>query len=248
MNLTVLGCSGTFPGPLSGCSAYLMEHDGFRLMLDCGYGAVGALQRHGGLLDLDAVVITHLHADHCIDLVGYAYARRYHPTERPGPLAVYGPDGTRDRICLAVDSRRADWLEEVYDWRPLGDAPTQVGPFALTPWRTAHPIECYALRVEAGGRTLAYSADTGPCAALVEAARDVDTFLCEASFVETDDNPAGIHLTGLQAGRAATQAGARRLLLTHLVPWHDEAQVLAEAKCGFDGPLALARDGVTYPV
>jgi ribonuclease BN (tRNA processing enzyme) len=225
-----------------------VEQAGFRLMLDCGYGAVGALQRHGGLLDLDAAVITHLHADHCIDLVGYAYARQYHPTESPPRLAVYGPAGTRDRICLAVDSGRADWLDDVYDWRHLGGQPIRVGPFTITPWRTAHPIECYALRVEAGGRTLAYSADTGPCAALVEVARDADAFLCEASFVETQHNPPGIHLTGLQAGRAASDAGARQLLLTHLVPWHDEAQVLAEAKDGFAGPLALARDGVTYPV
>ena len=248
MRLTVLGCAGTFPGPRSGCSSYLLEHDGFRLMVDCGNGAVGALQRHADLLDVQAIAVSHLHADHCIDLVAYAYARRYHPRPPAGLLPVYGPAGTRERICAAADGRGGGWLDEVYDWRPLGEAALQVGPFALTPRRTAHPIECYALRVQAGGRTLAYSADAGPCPALAEVARDADVFLCEASFLSTGDNPDGVHLTGAQAGQVATEAAARSLLLTHLVAWHDEGEVLAEAQREFAGPLALARDGVSYPV
>lgn len=248
MNLTILGCAGTFPGPSSGCSAYLVEHDGFRMMIDCGYGAIGALQRHGELLDLDAIVISHLHADHCIDLVGYAYARCYHPTQHPPALPVYGPPGTSDRIASAIDSHRPDWLDRVYDWRELAAGETSVGPFSITARLMAHPIECYGLRVSAGGRTLAYSADTGPCGALVDTARDADVFLCEASFVETQENPAGVHLTGLQAAEAATEAGASTLLLTHLVSWHDEAQVLAEAKDAFAGDLRLARGGLTYPI
>jgi ribonuclease BN (tRNA processing enzyme) len=248
VNLTILGCAGTFPGPGSGCSAYLVEHDGFRMMIDCGYGAVGALQRHGGLLDLDAVVLSHLHADHCIDLVGYAYARSYHPTESPPPLPVYGPPGTSDRIAAAIESIRPPWLDEVYHWREIVGEPFTVGPFAIEPRQMAHPIECYGLRITAGGRTLAYSADTGPCEALLETARDADLFLCEASFVETMDNPRDVHLTGLQAGQAATDAAVSSLLLTHLVAWHDEAQVLAEAKETFAGELRLARSGLTYPV
>lgn len=248
MNLTVLGCAGTFPGPSSGCSAYLLEYDGFRMMIDCGYGAIGALQRHGGLLDLDAVVLSHLHADHCIDLVGYAYARCYHPTERPAPLPVYGPGGTSDRIAAAIESPRPPWLDAVYEWRDITAGSFSVGPFEIEARLMAHPIECYGLRVSAGGRTLAYSADTGPCDALVATARGADLFLCEASFVETMDNPPDVHLTGLQAGEAATIAETPSLLLTHLVSWHDEAQVLAEAKESFTGELRLARSGLTYPV
>jgi ribonuclease BN (tRNA processing enzyme) len=248
MNLTILGCAGTFPGPGSGCSAYLLEYDGFRMMVDCGYGAVGALQRHGELFDLDAIVLSHLHADHCIDLVGYAYARCYHPTERPPPLPVYGPAGTDDRIANAIESSRPPWLDQVYDWRTITAGPLSVGPFSIEARLMAHPVECYSLRVSAGGRTLAYSADTGPCATLVETARGADLFLCEASFVETQDNPPDVHLTGRQAGQAATEAGASSLLLTHLVSWHDEAQVLAEAKEAFAGELRLARSGLTYSV
>ncbi|HVV30253.1 MAG TPA: MBL fold metallo-hydrolase [Mycobacteriales bacterium] len=248
MKLTVLGCAGTFPGAASGCSSYLLEHDGFRLMVDCGYGAVGALQRHGDLLDLDAVLLSHLHADHCVDLVGYAYARFYHPTAHPLPLPVWGPRGTEARIQKAMESSRTPWLNQVYDWRELTAGDHQIGPFHITAQQVAHPVECYGLRIEAGGRTLTYSADTGPCDVLVELARDADLFLCEASFVEHQDNPVGVHLTGAQAGRAAVDAGARSLLLTHLVAWHDEAVVLGEAKDVYPGELRLARCGVTYPV
>lgn len=249
MKLTVLGCAGTFPGPQSGCSAYLLEQDGFRLLVDCGYGAVGALQRHADLLALDAVVVTHLHADHCIDLVGYAYARFYHPAGRPPPLPVYGPAGTRDRISLAAESRRgADWLDEVFDWRTLSAEALEIGPYRLLPVRTAHPVECYALRITAGGAVLAYSADTGHCPQLIELARAADLFLCEASFLTGAANPPGVHLTGAQAGELASAAGARQLLLTHLVCWHDEEQVLSEAASVYPGPLALARAGRTYRV
>ena len=248
MKLTVLGCAGTFPGPDSGCSSYLIEHDGFRLMLDCGYGAVGALQRHGDLLDLDAVVVTHLHADHCIDLVAYAYARFYHPDGMPPRLPVWGPLGTRERIARAIESTRPGFVDAVYDFHVTRPGAFHIGPFELSAQRMAHPVECYGMRLEADGQVLTYSADTGPCAALVELARDADIFLCEAAFLESQPNPAGVHLTGRQAAEHAAAADVGTLLLTHLVAWGDEAVTLAEAKAVFDGDLRLARTGVSYPV
>jgi len=246
VKLTILGCAGTFPGATSGCSSYLVEHDGYRVMIDCGNGATGALQRYGGLLDLDAVVLSHLHPDHCIDLIAYAYARFYHPKGRPGPLPVWGPADTRRRLASVGDKADGDWLDQVYDWKSYGQERFEVGPFAVEARRTAHPIECYALRVGAGGKTLAYSADTGPCDSLVQTAAGSDLFLCEASFVETDSNPPAVHLTGRQAGQAATDAGVSSLVLTHLVSWHDENVVLAEAKETFAGDIELARSGAVY--
>lgn len=249
MKLTVLGCAGTFPGPDSGCSSYLIEHEGFRLMVDCGYGAIGALQRHGSLLNLDAVIVTHLHADHCIDLVGYAYARYYDPGGAPAPLPVWGPAGTSDRIATAIQGGSCDWLKGVYDWRPLDAAKRDVGPFTVSGELMAHPIECYGLRIEAAGRTIAYSADTGACDQLVDLARGADLFLCEASFLETRPNPPDVHLTGKQAGEHGLRADVGTLLLTHLVPaWGDEEATIAEAAQSFDGDLRLARTGVTYPI
>lgn len=248
MRLTVLGCAGTFPGPASGCSSYLVEQDGFRLLLDVGPGAIGALQRCGGLLDVDAALVSHLHADHCLDLVPYAYARRYHPRHRPPPLPVYGPPRTAGRICASFDVPPPDRLESVYDWRVTTAGRTEIGPFTVDLARVNHPVECHGVRLSAAGRSLVYSADTGHSDNLVGLATDSDLFLCEASFLEGGDNPPGVHLTGRQAGQHATRAGAQRLLLTHLVPWGDEARTLAEASAAYDGEVALARPDTSYQV
>jgi ribonuclease BN (tRNA processing enzyme) len=248
VRLTVLGCSGTFPGPDSPCSGYLVEHEGYRLVLDLGSGALGALQRHCDLLDVDALYVSHLHADHCIDLVAYSYARRYHPRGTPPRLPVYGPAGTARRICQAFEDPPPDGLSEVYDVHETGPGRLQLGPLTLTTVRTNHPVEAHAVRVEAGGRSLTYSADTAVSDALVELARGTDLFLCEASWSSEPAPPPDIHLTGAEAGEHATRAGVGRLLLTHLMPFTDATTVLEEARASWAGPLGLARCDETYEV
>jgi ribonuclease BN (tRNA processing enzyme) len=248
VRLTVLGCAGTFPGPESPCSGYLVEHDGFRLVLDLGAGALGALQRHIGLLDVDAVYLSHLHADHCIDLVAYSYARRYHPDGIPPALPVYGPAGTQKRICDSFEAPPRDGLLDVFDFREVAPGSLQIGPFAVTTVRTSHPIECHALRLEADGASLVYSGDTGECDDLVRLAGNCDLLLCEASWTDRADNPPGIHLSGRQAGEHAARAAAGSLLLTHVVAWADPAEVLAEANAAYDGPVELVGCGATYDV
>ncbi len=246
--MTVLGCAGTFAGPTSPCSGYLLEHDGYRLVLDLGAGALGQLQVHAGLLDVDAVYVTHLHADHCIDLVAYSYARRYHPGGVPPALPVYGPAGTEQRIRSSYEEPPDDGLGEVFDFREVAPGTQQLGPFTVTAARVNHPIECHGLRVEAGGRSLAYSGDTGESEVLVGLARDCDLFLCEASWASADDNPPDIHLSGRQAGEHAAKAAVGRLVVTHVVPWADEQQILEEAAEAFGGPTELARCGTSYDV
>ncbi|MDP9181486.1 MAG: MBL fold metallo-hydrolase [Actinomycetota bacterium] len=246
MQLTVLGCAGTFPGPDSPCSGYLVEHDGYRLVLDLGAGALGNLQRHCDLRDVDAMYITHLHADHCIDLVAYFYARRYHPQGMLPILPVYGPAGTAHRIGSAFEEPPVDGLTEVFDFREPGQGTCQLGPFTITSIKVNHPIECHGLRVEAGGKVLTYSGDTAACPELVELARDADLFLCEASWPSVPTPPPGIHLTGREAGEHAAQAGAKRLLLTHLMPFHDPQAMLAEAKETFEGPIEVVTAGAVY--
>jgi ribonuclease BN (tRNA processing enzyme) len=248
VQLTVLGCAGTFPGPTSPCSGYLVEYDGYRLVLDFGAGALGNLQRHCDLRDVDAVYVTHLHADHCIDLVAYFYARRYHPRGMPAILPVYGPPGTHHRISAAFEEPPVDGLEEVFDFQEPGPGTLQLGPFTVTSVVVAHPIECHGLRIEAGGKVLTYSGDTAVCPELIELARDADLFLCEASWPSVPPPPPGIHLTGREAGEHAAKAGAKRLLLTHIMPFHDPQVILAEAKETFDGPIDLVSPGVVYSV
>ena len=248
MELTVLGCAGTFPGPESPCSGYLVEHEGFRLVLDLGAGALGALQRHVDLLDVDAVYVSHLHADHCIDLVAYSYARRYHPDGVPPQLPVYGPRGTAERICNAFEEPPADGLLDVYDFREVPPGRLEIGPFAVSTVRSNHPVECHSIRLEAGGRSLTYSGDTGVCPDLVELARGTDLFLCEASWTHGPDNPPGIHLSGREAGEHAAAADVGRLLLTHIVAWASPDDVVAEARSAFDGEVLRAGCGATYSV
>jgi ribonuclease BN (tRNA processing enzyme) len=242
MRLTVIGSAGTFPGPASGCSSYLVEQDGFRLLLDVGNGSTGALQEACGLLGPDAVVISHLHGDHYLDLVTYTYARRYHPDGQAPVLPVYGPSTIREAVVGAYGRDVETLLDEVYAFHPVAtDSTIGVGPFEVDLRRVNHPVETYAMRVTAGGRTLTYSADSGRCDALVDLAAGVDLFLCEASYLDGDDNPSDVHLTGREAAEHAVKAGAQRLVLTHLVPWGDEDRTVAAATGTYDGEISVAR-------
>jgi len=226
----------------------MVEYDGYRLVMDLGAGALGNLQRHCDLRDVDAMYVTHLHADHCIDLVAYFYARRYHPQGMPPTLPVYGPAGTRHRISSAFEEPPVDGLDEVFDFREPGPGTYELGPFTVTSAKVNHPIECHGLRIEAGGKVLTYSGDTAVCDEIVDLARDADLFLCEASWPSVPTPPPGIHLTGREAGEHATRAGAKRLLLTHLMPFHDPQAMLAEAKETYEGHIDLVSPGAVYSV
>lgn len=248
MRLTVLGCSGTFPGASSPCSGYLVEHDGYRLVVDLGNGALGPLQRHVDLADVDAVYVSHVHGDHCLDLVPWSYARRYHPRGQDVPLPVYGPVGLRARIASAYEVPPVDGLLEVFDFREVPVGEHTLGPFTVTTKLMRHPVESHGVRLAVAGRTLAYSSDTATCDALTDLARGADLFLCEASWAAEPTPPEGIHLTGVEAGQHAAAAGARRLLLTHVLPFHDPQVLLAEARTTFTGPVDVAACGASYDV
>ncbi|WP_326808438.1 MBL fold metallo-hydrolase [Streptomyces sp. NBC_01775] len=251
MKLTVVGCSGSFPSTESACSSYLVEADGFRLLLDMGNGALGELQRHIGLYDLDAIALSHLHADHCIDMCGYFVARYYrHEGGRCAPLPVYGPPGTEERLTTAyADTPSDSSMSEVFAFRALTPrGGFELGPFRVTSELVDHPVESYAFRIEHkdSGKVLTYSGDTGPCASLELAARDASLFLCEASFTDGKEHIPGLHLNGREAGEAAARAGAARLVLTHVPPWTDPQINLRDAKAAFGGSVEMARAGAVY--
>ncbi|MFG2295327.1 MBL fold metallo-hydrolase [Streptomyces sp. NPDC048603] len=250
MKLTVVGCSGSFPSAESACSSYLVEADGFRLLLDMGNGALGELQRHIGLYDLDAIFLSHLHADHCIDMCAYFVARYYrHEGGRCGPIPVFGPEGTERRLATAYDDVPDERsMSEVFDFRTLKSGTFEIGPFQVRTEKLAHPVEAYGIRVEHGGRSLTYSGDTGVCAELGLLAEDTDLFLCEASFTHGKEDIPDLHLNGREAGEYARRAGARRLVLTHVPPWTDAERNLADARAVYDGPAELAFAGAVYEV
>ncbi|WP_300345415.1 MBL fold metallo-hydrolase [Nesterenkonia sp.] len=261
MRLTIIGCSGSFPGPNSPASCYLLsaEHQGrtWRIILDLGSGALGALQQHIGLDSIDAVCLSHLHPDHYMDLCGLHVAVRWCPEGWPADrIPVYGPAGTDDRLAAAYGMDPDPGMHQDFSFRTWSPrTPVTIGPFTVTPVPVRHPIEePYALRVECTDddgavRTLTYSGDTDACEGLTEAARAADLFLCEAAYQDgRDEHYEGIHLTGARAGVTAQQAQVKRLLLTHIPVWTDPQVLLQHAGDAYSGDLAVAVNGVTYTV
>lgn len=246
MRLTVLGCAGSFPGPESACSAYLVEAEGFRLLVDFGAGSLSALQRYAGLMAIDAVLLTHLHPDHILDAVNYVVVRRYAPGAPHPPIPTYAPAGAPDRLAAAYSADQTP-LDDVYTFYGLQPGTFPIGPLSVTVDRVNHPVETYGVRLAHGDGVIAYSADTGPCEALVRLAQGADLFLCEASYLDDEPHPPDLHLTGREAGEAAAKAGVGRLLLTHLVTaWGSEAATYAAARSVFAGPIDIVRPGSRY--
>jgi len=252
MRLVVIGCSGSFAGPDSAASCYLVEADDaggrtWRILLDMGSGALGPLQRFGTAVDLDAVFFSHLHPDHCLDLCGLYVLRRYHPGGSLPPIPVWGPAGVASRMAEAYGLPSEPGMTQEFDFREY-DGPVDLGPLRVEPHAVAHPVPAYGLRVTAGGRTLSYTGDTGLCPGLERLAAGTDLLLSEASFRHADDNPDNLHLTGRQAGEVAARHGVPRLVLTHVPPWFDVSGMVTEAAEAYDGDLLAASPGATYEV
>jgi ribonuclease BN (tRNA processing enzyme) len=252
VKLTILGCSGSGPSAKSPASGYLVESGDTRIVLDLGNGTFGALQRHVDPFAVDALFLTHLHVDHCADFGALTVMRRYRPGSPRHRLPVFAPEEAPSRLAAlyaANEAERAEAdLSDVHEFAPPPEEPVRVGPFEVRAVPVNHVCESWGLRVEAEGRVLAYTGDTGPSATLTDLARDADVVLCEASWEDFDDAPPDVHLSGTQAGEAATEAAARRLLLTHLQPWSDQSKVLAEARAVFGGPVQFVEAGQTYVV
>lgn len=260
MKLTVVGCAGSYAGPDSPASCYLLqaEHDGrtWNLLLDLGNGALGALQRFIDPLAIDAIVLSHLHPDHCADLSGLHVVLRYHPGQPDAvTVPVWGPAGTALRVARAAgvtDEEATDprLLEPEYDFRRLVDQqPFTVGPFTVTPHRVNHPVEAYGLRVEAGGTVLAYTGDTDSTPALHPLLAGADLALTDSAFCDGRDEVEGIHLSGSRAARAAVDAGGvKRLMLTHIPAWNDRETCRAQAAAVWPGDVELAEPFASYPI
>jgi ribonuclease BN (tRNA processing enzyme) len=244
MRLTVVGCAGSFPGPDSPASCYLLEADGFRLVIDFGNGSLGALQKYTGLFDIDAVCLSHLHADHCVDLYSYSVARTYSPAGPQPAIPVYGPAGTAQRMTYIHGPDGDDLgLTKRFTFQTLEPGRMTIGPFEVQLAHVNHPVETFAFRFSHADRSLVYTGDTGETEAVPELAAGTDVFLSEAAFLEAPDLPPNLHLTARQAARYATEADVGRLVLTHLQPWNSPDDARAEAASAFPGALDIAVAG-----
>jgi ribonuclease BN (tRNA processing enzyme) len=235
IKVTVLGCSGSYAGPGGACTGFLLESDAAKVWLDAGPGTLANLQRHCRLEDLDAIVLTHEHPDHWLELPVALNALQFY-LDSPG-LPIYGTVGTRSQAEFLIPPSVAAGL----NWTDLSaDSTLQIGDQSWSFSRTDHYVETLAPRVDVNGSSFGFSADTGPGWELSELGPGLDMAICEASFL-ADKEPEGIlHLSARQAGNTARRADVGRLVITHVAPVVDAAAVLAQASEAFGAPADLA--------
>lgn len=241
MKWIVLGWQSPHPGPFGATPGYLVQTASGNLLIDCGSGVLSRLLARVSLADVTAVILSHYHADHVSDLgvLQYAAMMAVQRGERATPITVYAPRQPE------ADFARAAYKTYVQAVPIDEDAPLHLAGVTVRFHRTAHPVPCYAVRLDDGERALAYTADTGPDTDWGAFLHDVDLLVAEATY-RTADAPAGArgHLTAAEAGALARRYGARRLLLTHLYPGYDADVLVREAQESFAGPVLCARDGL----
>jgi ribonuclease BN (tRNA processing enzyme) len=244
MRLTVIGSAASYPGAGQACSSYLIEADGGAVLLDCGTGSLSNLAKVFDPLALDAVFITHSHPDHFLDLFALQAAIRYAPSGPVpvGPIPLHMPPGLFEAMACLLDERGRDDMRAAFTCEVLreGEA-VHVGPLAVTPLPVEHIPDTFALRVTDGAATLCYTADSRLGLPVREAARGAGFLLAEATLPLQYAGKAP-HMTGAEAGQLASESGAGTLVLTHLWPTADRAELLAAARGAFDGEVMLATE------
>jgi ribonuclease BN (tRNA processing enzyme) len=253
--LVVLGSCGAWPEPGKACSGFVLEYRGFRVVLDLGYGTLPrllALLGSSAADGIDAVVVTHEHPDHAIDVHGLFRARFFGRRGAP-PLPLYAPKSVLDLVST-IEGDDAANVSHVFDWHPLPSRPYQIGPLELQSYALPHYVPNAGVRLSGPGLTVAYTGDCGPDPSLVELGRNADLFIMEASDRLQQPGvpppPAGKqrHLNSHDAGLAAQEASARRLLLTHFWPGNDRERSRAAAEGTFTGEVLLAEEGLVVQV
>ena len=244
MNVTVLGAHGTWPSAGGATSGHLIQQDESSLLVDLGTGCLANLQRHAGLFDVDAVVISHSHPDHLTDLYIYLMARMFSP-ERPARIPLILAPTVLDRFSPLLSDDSADMkVAEVFEIKVVEPfEEVHVGPFTIHTAPMAHSVPTFGVRVEAGGAALAYSADTGPAGEIVELSRRTDLLIAEATWQEDGAPRPPIHMTAREAGEVAERAGVDELMLTHIRPYLDRERSREEAAGAFGGEVLLATEG-----
>ena len=265
MKLTVLGKSPAWQDAGGACSGYLVQEGDTTVLVDCGNGVFGKLREQLDYLDVDAVVISHMHADHTLDLIPYAYALTYSPRQQPLPVgphagrpvpvrpSLHVPPGAREamrRICSSWDAPQLiDDAFAVHEYAPEGAV--AIGDLMFSFGLVPHYIPTYAIRITAGGGTgasITYGADCCPNDEIIEFGRGSDLLVLEATLARPERSGIRGHLTGLEAGDHARRAGAARLLITHIPDEIDQDLAREDAARAFGGPTDLATPGAVYEV
>jgi ribonuclease BN (tRNA processing enzyme) len=255
--LVVLGSCGSWPEPGRACSGFVLEHGGARIVLDLGYGTLPRLLTLLGSSaadGIDAVIVTHAHPDHMLDLHGLLRARWFGRRGAP-PIPLHAPEPVLARLT-GLEDDGPEVVRRAFDWHPLPAPSRAVGPLRLESMLLPHYLPNAGVRLSAPGLTLAYTGDTGPDPALAELGRGADLFIADATdrWQRPGAAPASappgpsLNLTAREAGEAAAAAGARRLLLTHFWPDNDRQASRAAAAAAFGGEILLADEGLEVPL
>ena len=264
MRLTVLGKSPSWQDAGGACSGYLIEEGDTAVLVDCGNGVFSKLRERIDYVDVDAVVLSHLHADHFLDLVPYSYALTYAPRQQPVPVdrwpgtdwparpMLHAPPGTRDLFRRVVGAwGNEDLIEKAFELREYDPAEEiEIGPIRISFQPVPHFTETFAMRISStnGSGRIVYGADCSPTDALADFARDADLMLVEATLPRPERTGMRGHLTPEEAGGHAKGAAAKRLLLVHISDELDADWARDEAAEAFGGPVEVAREGATFDV
>ncbi len=236
MKLTVIGHWGGYPKANEASSGYLVEHEGFCILIDCGSGVLSFLQSHIQVQDLDACILSHYHPDHIADIGVLQHALLIQRVigNNVQTLPVYAH--TED--AQGFQSLQYKDLMEGVAYNPKQSL--EVGPFTITFLKTKHPVPCYAMRIQAGDKVLVYTADTSYLEEFILFSKDADLLLCESNLYGGMDATAAGHMTSVEAGRLARQANVAKLVLTHLPHFGDIEDLKKEAEAEFSGQVMLA--------
>jgi ribonuclease BN (tRNA processing enzyme) len=258
LTLTVLGGSAAWPNPGQGCSAYLVSDGPTTVLLDCGPNTLLELRKHVDYATLDAIVISHCHSDHILDLVPYRYGLIYGPTTTRRKIPVWLPPGGHERMEMLGGAFSGQGEPHLSFWEPAFDleeydpaSGLTIGDLCISFAATQHYIPCFAMRVEGpDSRTLLYSSDTGSVQPLLGIAQGAEVVVAEATLEHDDDRPEAArgHMTPVDAGRLAAAAGAHTLVVTHL--WSERPDNVVERTAAehFNGRVLIAKPGMCVDV
>ncbi|HYK72753.1 MAG TPA: MBL fold metallo-hydrolase [Pseudoneobacillus sp.] len=244
MRLSVIGFWGGYPKRNEASSGYILEHDGFNLLIDCGSGVLSKLQNYLQPEEIDAVILSHYHPDHIADIGVLQHARLIQGFlgKDFGTLPIYGHDHDQQEFMKLTYKE----ITKGVAYNP--SLPLKVGPFEISFVQTNHPAVCYAMRIEVEGKILIYTGDTSFKEELISFSKDADLLLCECNFYGNQNGKSAGHMTSIDAGTLAHDSNAKKLVLTHLPHYGNLAQLVEEAKSKYGREVHLAKEGLIFEI
>lgn len=241
MKITVIGYWGAYPEQNGATSSYLLEKDGFKILIDCGSGALSRIPSFVSPTDLDAVILSHYHHDHIADIgpMQYAWLVKNKINGTNNVLPIYGHQGDLEQF-----NRLTHEATKGVPYDPM--QPTHIGPFTFTFIKTKHPVVCYAMKITDGEQTIVYTADSSYLEGFVSFSENADLLITDCSFYDGQDGTGPGHMNSRECGEIAKKANVGEMWLSHLPHFGDVRQLPIEAKNYFSGTIRLAEEGLSW--